>query len=622
MNKITTSAVVMMTIPALAWAEETTLQVSAPAAVAAGDKFRVEYVLNAQGTDFRCDLESVSGLRILNGPAVSTSQSFSVINGQSSSSVRTSFTYYVMAEREGTFTLPSATVKVGDKTCTSRTASLKVLPADEAAKAKQQNGSQQSSQNNRQSQSASTSGIGKDDVQLDMALSKTTVYEGEALVASVKLYFKNQRVTNISDAKLPDYEGFTVQDIDLPDNQQTQLERYKGANFSSYVLKQSLLYPQHAGTLTIPSASVTAVAQVVVSRRGGGFFDFPMDYAQNVEVPTTSAAKTITVKPLPDGKPASFLGGVGSFTMKASLSREQIRANEALTYRIEIEGNGNLKYMRDPQPEFPADFEVYDPKVDLNVKATTAGVSGKKVIEYTIIPRYAGTFEIPAVEMSYFDPKSATYKTLRTQPFTLTVDKGAEGAGTPSSNVSDFSGTNQERLKMLGSDIRYLHALRTSDLHQAEAPFYGTWRYWLCFLVPALAFLILAIVYRRQLRLNADVDLKRTRGANKVAVRRLKEAAAALKQKDVAHFYEAVHKSMLGYVSDKLRIPMSELTRDNVEQQLAAHGVAADRIAQYVDVLSTCEFARYAPSTDARAMDELYARATAIINDLEVSLKK
>jgi hypothetical protein len=622
MNKITTSAVVMMSIPMLAWAEEVSLQLSAPSAVAVGDKFRIEYVLNTQGTDFRCDLESAQGVRILAGPSTSTSQSISIINGQRTSSVRTSFSYYVTADHEGTVTLPAASVKVGDKTYTSRAASLKVLPADESSKAAAQSGSNSSQQSSaRQGQSA---GVSKEDVQLDIALSKTSVYEGEPVLASVKLYFKNQRVSNISEVKLPDFEGFTVQDIDVPENQQAQLERYKGANYSSYLLKQSLLYPQHAGTITIPSATLTADVQVVVSRRAGGFFDFPMDYTQTVQVPATSAAKTITVKPLPAGKPASFLGGVGNFTMKAQLSRDRIQANEALTYRIEIEGTGNLKYMRDPQPEFPADFEVYDPKVDLNVKATTAGVSGKKVIEYTLIPRYAGTFQIPAVEMSYFDPKSGTYKTLTTEAFTLTVDKGADGsgAGGNGSGVSDFSGTNQERLKMLGSDIRYRHPLELSDLRRDESPLYGTLAYWLFFLVPALAFLILAVIYRRQLRLNADLDLKRTRGANKVAVRRLKEAAAALRDKNVAQFYASVHKSMLGYVSDKLRIPMSELSRDNVEQRLAQHGATDEQVQRYVEVLSTCEYARYAPSDDARAMDDLYARATAIINDLEVSLKK
>ncbi len=623
MNKVTTSVVAMMSLPMIAWAEEATLQLNAPSAVAVGDKFRIEYVLNAQGTDFRCDLDNVAGLRILAGPSTSTSQSYTLINGQPSSSIRTSFAFYVTATQEGSVTLPAATVKVSGSSLSSKPVTIKVLPADEAAKT-QQGGNGSSQQSTRNSNQQQSSAIGKDDVQLDMALSKTSVYEGEALLASVKLYFRNQRVTNISDAKLPDYEGFTVQDIDIPENQQTQLEHYKGANYSSYVLKQSLLYPQHAGTITIPSASVTAVAQVVVSRRSGGFFDFPMDYAQNVEVPAHSSAKTITVKPLPEGKPASFLGGVGQFTMQASLSKEQIRANEALTYRIEIEGNGNLKYMRDPQPEFPADFEVYDPKVDLNVKATTAGVTGKKVIEYTLIPRYAGTFQIPAVEMSYFDPKTGKYKTIQTKSFTLNVEKGVDGAGGVGGggNVSDFSGTNQERLKLLGSDIRYMHPLSADDLRRAEQPFYGTLPYWLFFLVPALAFLLLAVIYRRQLRLNADVELKRTRKANKVAVRRLKEAAQALKQKDVAHFYEATHKSLLGYVSDKLRIPMSELSRDNVEQQLTAHGATPEQTATFVDILSTCEFARYAPSDDARAMDDLYARATAIINDLEVSLKK
>lgn len=610
-------------IVATCMAEEVTLQISAPNAVAVGDKFRVEYVLNAQGSGFRCDLEQVAGLQVLSGPNVSTSMSQTFINGQRSSSVKTSFTFYVSATKEGTVTLPAATVSVNGKSYASGTASLKILPADEASKSNSQQQSNASSSNDARQQSTSASNANiKNDVHLDIALSKTKVYEGEAILATVKLYFRNESIVELSDAKLPDFEGFTVQEIDLP-QQQATLERYQGANYQAYTLKQYLLFPQRSGKIEIPSASVKAVAQVVVSRSSGGFFDFPMAYTQNVEVPAVSAAKSVTVEALPTaGRPASFNGSVGNFTIQASLNPEQVRANEALTYRIEIEGTGNLKYLRNPEPNFPADFEVYDPKVDLATKNTATGVSGKKSIEYTIIPRYAGTFEIPALEFSFFDPKSGQYKTLTTRSFTLNVEKGAEGSGANNGAVADFSGNSQERLKLLASDVRYLHPLRSDSLKQDDAPFFGTTRYWAFFVFPFVLFLALAFAYRRQLKLNADLDMKRTRKAGKVATKRLKEAAAALKAQDESKFYEAIHKAMLGYVSDKLNIPMSELNRDTVEAQLTDHGATEEQTQRFVDVLSTCEFARYAPSKDAHAMDELYKRASGILDSLEGSLKK
>lgn len=608
-------------------AEEVTFRVKAPSAVAVGDQFLVEYSVNATGNNFRCNIED-SGLRVLTGPAAGTRTSYSSINGgQMSRSVSTSFTYYLMAEKEGSFTVPAATVSVDGKSYTSNTVTIKVLPADEPASGGNQQGSRNGASGtggNGQGGRSSNTSISKEDVQLDIEFSKTKAYEGEAILATLKLYSKNHRVVEIADAKLPDFEGFMVQDIDLP-QQQANLERYKGANYQTHVLKQYLLFPQRAGKIEIPSVSVTAVAQIVVTRRGGVFFfDMPMDYTQNVEVPVTSAPHTITVEPLPAGKPAAYMGGVGNFNIKAHLSTDHIKANEVLTYKLEIEGTGNVKYVREPEPVFPADFEIYDPKVDVSVKTTSKGMSGRKVIEYTVIPRYAGTFEIPAVEFGYFDPKAGQYRTATSQAFTLTVEKGADGSGAAgsNSNIADFSGTSQERIKHLGNDIRYIHPLSAGDLKQDSVPLYAASLYWLFFLIPLVAFIIIAIIYRRQLKLNADLDLKRTKKANKLAVKRLREASVALKSQDEGRFYEAVHKAMLGYVSDKLSIPVSELSHENVEQQLIGHGASADLAAQFVEILSTCEFARYAPTHSTRTMDELYVRSGKMLESLEDTLKK
>lgn len=612
---------------ATAWADDVTFQVKAPSTVAVGNQFQVEYQLNAGGTDFRCAIEEC-GLKYLTGPSVSTRTSATTSGGRWVQSVSLTYTYYLMAEREGSFALPAATVKVGGKTYTSTTATVKVLPPDDPS-ASGSNGGGGGGGNGRSHQNGSQgnaagSKIDKNDVRLAIDLSKTTAYEGEAILATVKLYFRNTRVRDISDAKLPDFEGFMVQDIDLP-QQQVDLERVDGVNYQRYILKQYLLFPQRSGKVEIPTATVTAVAQVIETRRGGGFFfDMPMEYYQNVEIPIASPARTVTVKPLPAGRPADYMGGVGHFSVKAALSADHVKANEALTYKITIEGTGNLKYLKEPAVEFPADFEVYDPKVDVSTKVTSGGMSGRKVIEYTLIPRFAGTFELPAVTFSYFDPKTGQYKTTSSQAFTLTVERGADGSGGEGggSAVADFTGSNQERIKVLGNDIRYIHPLRVDELHPSERPFYGTWPYWMFFLIPAVAFAIVAIIYRRQLKLNADAGLKRTRKANKLAVRRLKEAALALRSHEEGPFYEAVHKAMLGYVSDKLSIPMSELSRDNVEQQLSRHGAPAEAAADFVDILSTCEFARYAPSHDARAMDEFYTRARRMIENLEDTLKK
>lgn len=603
------------------WADPT-FRAQAPNSVAVGQQFRLEYVVTARASGISVDLKD-TGFEVLYGPTTSSSSSTSIVNGQMSSEVRTTFSYVLSATKEGTFTLPAATIKVDGETLTSNSVSVKVLPADQQP-AGQSSGA-------RSQQGGAQARFNKDDVHLVLDLSKTSAYEGEAIVATLKLYWRNTQMSNPSDVKLPDFEGFTVQDMDN-DNAQASLERFNGANYQMYPLVRWLLFPSRSGELTIPSASLTANVAVVSTRRTGGFFDWPMEYTENVAVPLRSAARKVNVKALPAGKPASYMNAVGSFNVKSVLTADKVRANDAVIYRITIDGVGNLKYVKEPEPEFPTDFEVFDPKVDLSTRATSSGVQGKKTIEYTVIPRHAGKFEIPALVFSYFDVKSGQYKTIRTDSHTLEVEKGPND-GSAGGGAVDFSGTNQERIRVLGNDIRYLHSVDADRLDLGKIdpetgkpeplkPFFGTLAYWMFFLVPFLAFVILAFIYRRRIRRMADIAGMRTRRAGKVAERRLKEAKKALNAKDENAFYEAIHKAILGYVCDKLRIPLSDLTQDTVSEMLEKHSVASATIQEVKEVLDTCQFARYAPFTDSQAMDVLYKKTSKVIDRLESEIKK
>lgn len=614
MRKILFSLILSLFTIVSAWADAT-FKASAPSAVAVGQQFRVEYVVNARGSECRANLDG-HGFEVLYGPSTSSSSSTSIVNGQVSSEVRTTFSYVLMAQKEGTYTLPAATCKAEGNTLTSNTVTIKVLPADEQV----QQGDAQSGSSRRQQAQASSGKINKDDFHLALDLSKTSAYEGEAVVATLKLYWRNTQMGNPSDVKLPDFEGFTVQEMDN-NSAQTTLEHYQGANYQMYPLAKWLLFPSRNGELTIPSASLKANVQVVTTRRSGGFFDWPMEYTQNVEVPLQSAARKINVKALPAGKPASYMNAVGEFNISSELTASQVKTNDAVIYRVTIEGIGNLKYVKEPQPEFPSDFEVFDPKVDLNTSATSAGVKGKKVIEYTVIPRHSGNFQIPALEFGYFDVKSGQYRTIQTQSHSLVVEKGAGDDANQGGSV-DFTGTNQERLRVLGNDIRYLHGIDPDNLDKEQEPFFGSLGYWLFFLLPFIAFVVIAFVYRRRLRLNADIVGKRTRKAGKVAERRLKAASAALKAKDETNFYESIHKALLGYVGDKLRIQLSDLSIDNIQQTLLSHRVSEETMQHVKEVLETCQFARYAPSHDASAMDELYKKTSQVIDTLESEIKK
>ncbi len=597
------------------WAQVTfTANVAGGNTVEAGTRIQVEYKISAQAENFECDVTS-SGLRRLSGPYSSTYMSTSIVNGKMTSEQTTTFTYVLMAEKEGTYHLPAAKATVEGKTYSSNTLAITAIPADPSrAQASQGSSSGSRQRNGGQASSA----INKDDILLGMDLTKTSLYEGEALVATLKLYFRNQNVANVADPKFPDLEGFTVQEIDLPQERGTTVEQYKGGTYRAYAIRQWLLFPQRPGDITIKPGSLTAIVQVATARRSSFWdvFDDPFGSVQNVQVPIKSSERTVHVDRLPANKPASYMNAVGEFVVKSELTTNKLKANDATIYRITISGTGNLKYIREPKPEFPADFEVFDPKSDLQSSVTNLGMKGKRVIEYTVIPRFGGKFTIPPVEFTFFSTNLHKYVTVKADAQSLEVESDGSESATTTGKV-DFSGTTQERIKVLGSDIRYLHPLDADNLRSDEAPLYGTWLYWLWFIVPSAIFIALLFVYRRNVKLRADVVRQRTRKASKVATRRLKSAAGALAKKQENEFYEQLHKAMMGYVADKLNIPLSELTGDSIREELAKRDVDAETIQRCSEVISTCEFARYAPSADDQAMDKLYHEASAVIGLLE-----
>jgi len=276
-----------------------------------------------------------------------------------------------------------------------------------------------------------------------------------------------------------------------------------------------------------------------------------------------------------------------------------------------------LKYMKNPDLKLPNDFDTYDPKVDVSVKATTGGVSGTRTVEYTTIPRFAGKFKIPAVEFSYFDTKSKQYKTLHTEEYEITVEKGASGEG--GKTVSNFS--NKEDLKLLNRDIHYIK-LNKMNLVQTPSIYVDNWKYWLWYILPSLAFCIFVLINRKQAKANANVALMKNKKANKVALKRLKVAGKYLKNHDKEHFYDEVLKAIWGYLSDKLSLPLSELTKDNVATELEKYGAGEDLISTFNDILSRCEFAQYAPAQSNETMEELYSQTLDAISRMENTVKK
>ena len=336
-----------------------------------------------------------------------------------------------------------------------------------------------------------------------------------------------------------------------------------------------------------------------------------MEVKKNIVTPKL----TINVKALPDGKPANFSGGVGEFTISSSISTKELKTNDAVTIKLVISGTGNLKLVNTPEVAFPKDFEVYDPKIDNKFTLTREGLSGNKVIEYLAIPRHAGNFTIPPVEFSYFDLKSNSYKTIKTEAYNLKVEKGA---GNADQVIANF--TNKEDLKVLGEDIRYIKQNEVTFQPKGSF-FYGSMSYWLFYIIPALAFILFFIIYRKQAAENANVAKMRTKKANKVAIKRMKLAGKLLSENKKDAFYDEVLKALWGYISDKLNIPVSRLSKDNIEEKLRNHGVSEELIKEFLNALNDCEFARFAPGDENQAMDKVYSSSIEVISKMENSIK-
>ena len=602
-------------------AEDVEFRAQAPSQVIIGKPFQLTYSVNQRARDLRAP--EFEGFDFLAGPYTSQSSSTSFVNGRRSSTFNMTFTYTLMANQEGSFTLQPATITVDGQQYTSNGVRITVLPADQPTQQSQQSNSgavQQRSGQTSNDQRQTTNDqrqTSSDNIFIRTVVSKTTVHEQEALLLSYKLYFAGVDVAQFTNnTKLPDFTGFLKQELEQGEIQ-TELEHYNGRNYQTAVLYRTLLYPQHSGDIKIEPANFEAVLRVQTRSQVRSIFDDFFGSYTNVTKPLTAPGVTIHAQPLPAGKPAGFSGGVGKFTMASSISGTDLKTNEAVTIKIDIKGAGNMKLLKTPAIDWPEGFEAYDPKVTNNFKTSASGVSGTKEIEYLAIPRASGDYVIPAVKYSYFDTQDNTYKTLTTPEYTLHITKGA-GDADNTQVVQNF--VNKEDVKQFGSDIRYIHVNEQISNHKSQITnskiSYGNFAFWLLYLIPFCVAAVLLIVFRKRIKENADVTRVRYKRANKVAQKRLKAAKKLLAENNKTAFYEEIERAALSYLSDRLSIPTADLSKDTITDILRSKSVSDELIANVNNVLSTAEFARYAPSADSQ-MQTLYDQTTEIINNLE-----
>ena len=578
---------------------------SAPDAVVVGDQFRLSYTVNTiKVRDFR--VPSIKGFEVLMGP--NRSQRMQSINGVTNNSI--TFTYILMATAEGEYSIPGATITADGNQMVSNSVKIKVLPPDKTGNTADGKGTASSG-----NQSGTSSSVSNQDLLITATANKTNVYEQEAFLLTFKIYTRESQL-RFENVKLPDFKGFHSQEIEMPANAKWSQEHYKGKNYFTTVYRQFVLFPQQSGKLTIEPARFDAtIAKAVQSDDPfDAFFNGGSNYV-NVSKVIVTPKITVNVNPLPAGKPANFSGGVGEFSITSSINSKEVKTNDAITIKLVISGTGNLKLIANPEIKFPEDFEVYDPKVDNQVRLTREGLTGNRVIEYLAIPRHAGTYKIPGVSFSYFDIRSKSYKTLKTEEYVVNIEKGA---GNADQVIANF--TNKEDLKVLGEDIRYIKQNEVT-LQPKGSFFYGSMSYWLFYIIPALAFIIFFIIYRKQAAENANAAKVRTKKANKVATKRMKLAGKLLSENKKDAFYDEVLKALWGYISDKLNIPVSRLSKDNIEEKLRNHGVSEELIKDFLNALNDCEFARFAPGDENQAMDKVYSSSIEVISKMENSIK-
>ena len=587
-------------------AETIKFTASAPASVVVDKPFRIIYSVNGVAKDLK--VPDFNNFEILAGPYQSTNSSYQIINGKTSSSISNSFTFTVQGLKTGTFTVPPASIVVDGQKYVSNGLSIKVLPNDDNASAK--------SEQANQSTNTATQSISNENIFIRTNVSKTNVYEQEAILVTYKLYYTVD-VMGVADVKLPDFNGFMKQEFSQNENVQKSYENFNGKNYATAVLYKVLLYPQRSGEILIDKANFEIVVQVPNKTQVRSIFDdfFGEPYTK-VKKKVVAPASRISVNQLPANKPATFNGTIGHFSVASSISSNKIKTNEAVTIKLVISGSGNMKMIKTPEIKFPDGFEVYDPKIKNDFKTTTNGVSGSKTIEYMFIPRNEGNYEIKAVDFTYFDLVEKKYKTIKSSDYQIEVVKG-EGDG----GIVAGTYVNKEDVKQLAKDIRFIEK-SSGDLAVEKEPLFGTWLAWLLYIIPAIVVAGLFFVFRKQTENNSDVELVRNRKANKQAQKRLKLALKLLKEGNKDQFYEEVLKSVWNYLSDKLAIPAASLTKERIESELVARGVDAVLIEEFKNILNVCEFARYAPNSGQQAMDNLYDVTINAISNLENIIRK
>lgn len=587
----------------------------------------------------------IGSFRLVNQPFQSRQSHISIQGNQAIENVALIVTYVLKPTKTGTFTIPAVTAKDGSgKTYQCNPVTIRVVPGTTAPQrnrqqqaqnmdpfggfdpfddpffnddpfaaiqkqqARMQQLLQQMQQMQQQAQGVPQSmgnlptvtekDLGKT-VFLRAIVDKTKVLLGEQITVTYKMYTRAPMQAQIS--KLPSLNGFWTQDFEIPKDQQPQREMIDGVPYESLTLKKSALFPQQIGKLELDPAEIKGVARIA---------DRSNPWGRDVQFTLKSTPVPIEVLPLPkDKQPEGFGGAVGKFNLSAKLDRNKLSTDEVATLTLNIEGSGNLKLIGAPLLQLPNGLDAYDPQVTDTITGRSLRISGNKIFTYTLAPRIPGDYEIPPIVFSFFDPTSKTYTTLRSQPFALQVSQGKN-------DRKDFGITDQ-----LPKDIHPLFTKIPEPKYTPKAWFFSAY-YWLLCAAGLLSLIISLIYQKRKAHIRGNAALFRRRNANKVALKRLQEAKTYLAQRKAAAFYEEVSKAIWLYLSDKIHIPLAQLSRESAAEALEQKHISPELRAKLNRILDDCELSLYAPSIAGQQMNQTYTDAVDLIGALEEILKK
>ncbi len=610
MKKILAVILLFFTVSS-SFSQKVAFEASGQTNVAVGEQFLIRFTINRQGTNFVGP--AFPGIKVLSGPNLSTNTSYSNINGKMSQSTSNTFTYYLRAVSEGSFTVAPAKVSVDGKEYQTNKLSITVTKKPVR---KNTNPGSVTTQTQRE--------LSENDLFIRASVNKRNPYQGEQVILTYKIYTKVP-IAQISINKQSSFQGFWMKDLLNPQGVLKQdNEVIDGEQYVTAELRKFALFPQKSGELTIDAMELQCIAQIKQANRRNSnslldsFFDDPFfGGTRNIQKILESNLITISVKPLPESnKPVNFSGAVGEFTFNRTIDKTELKTNDAVNLEFTLSGSGNIELIDQLNINFPPDIEVFEPKISNSINRNSAtGISGTRKFDYLLIPRNPGNFNINPVSFTYFSPQNNSYQTITSPAFELRVEKGDNyQAGIT------YSGASQEDIQYIGTDI---HHIKTGnfELYKINYFLFNTFDFILWFVIPFIIFILLIILWKQQSKKLSNQSLMRHKRATKVARKNLKHAQEYLGTKKTTEFYNEISKALWGYLSDKFNIPQAELSKESVNDKLLDKEVNKKTINQFIETLNHCDFARFAPGNPESTMEIIYNEALEIISKIERELK-